>query len=195
MSWNKIKIHTPHLEVKDIDLNFFKERKNGQNVSGERIISIFGRNGSGKTTISNALLQASLKNIEAGEETNPIFLRAYTENNNVVENCVSLDQEEKSNLCVYNEKFVDKYVRVEENENLEAIVMLSDDPDLRTILSKFEERKNSVDQQIDNAKQALQRFESDANSQNETNIRKKLKDSLKSRGDGHQSEVRFIIQK
>ena len=182
MSWNKVRVFTPHLQVKNVDLNFFTETK--KRLRDERIISIFGRNGSGKTTISNALLQASLNNTEIDEVPEPSFwdMQIQQGATTTTATAIPLDETVKLELCVYNEKFVDRYVRVEDNENLEAIVMLSDDPDLRDTLKTLEEKKTAIVQDIDIAKVALNNFESSTNNQNEANIRKRIDKQLKSDG-------------
>ncbi|MBZ2406160.1 AAA family ATPase [Liquorilactobacillus hordei] len=180
MSWNEVKIFTPHLQVSNIDLKFFREK--GNSISNQRIISIFGRNGSGKTTISNALLHASLNNIVIDEETDPSFCDTHMEQEKAITIPVELNDSEKLGLCVYNEKFVDKYIRVEDNENLEAIVMLSDDPDLRDTLEGLEKEKNANVRDIKTAELNLNNFESSKNNQNVTNIRNKIEEQLKSDG-------------
>lgn len=186
MSWNEVKIRTPHLQEDEVDLKFYKvvKIKNTQDnrIQDERIISIFGRNGSGKTTISNALLHDSVDNSETDEEPSCSFWNASIEQNKKNTTAAKLNNSEKSEAYVYNEQFVDKYVRVKDNENLEAIVMLSDNPDLTDSLKDLETKETGIIKNIESAEQALSNFESFTNSQNEDRIHKKIDKQLKADG-------------
>lgn len=193
MKWNEVRVCTPHLQNESLCLQFFDEKRKGGNksINDKRIISIFGRNGSGKTTISNALLHAGLNLPSADDTPVATFLNVHVENGEMITEPVELEDSDKAEIYVYNEAFVDKYVRVKDNENLEAIVMLSDDPDLGEHLEELEKKKTVVDQQIEKRKTALDSFESKSNQQNELNIRKAIENQLKS--DGSWASIGKII--
>ncbi|MFD1398983.1 hypothetical protein ACFQ41_06650 [Lacticaseibacillus suilingensis] len=186
MSWNEVKIRTPHLQENEVDLKFYtvvKDKKTQeQRIRDERIISIFGRNGSGKTTISNAVFHDSADNTVTDEVPSSSFWNASIEQNKKITEVAKLNDLEKAQAYVYNEQFVDKYVRVKDNENLEAIVMLSDNPDLTDSLKALETKETGIMQNIESAEQALSNFENYTNGQNENNIQKKIDKQLKADG-------------
>ncbi|MCW0154551.1 AAA family ATPase [Lactiplantibacillus plantarum] len=186
MSWNEVKIRTPHLQENEVDLRFYKVVKNKKTqekrIQDERIISIFGRNGSGKTTISNAVLHNSVDNAITDEAPSSSFWNASIEKNEEITTAAKLNNSEKLEAYVYNEQFVDKYVRVKDNENLEAIVMLSDNPDLTDSLKALETKETGIMEKIESAEQTLSNFESSTNDHNENNIHKKIDKQLKADG-------------
>ena len=99
MSWNEVKIRTPHLQENEVDLRFYKVVKNKKTqekrIQDERIISIFGRNGSGKTTISNAVLHNSVDNAITDEAPSSSFWNASIEKNEEITTAAKLNDSEK----------------------------------------------------------------------------------------------------
>ncbi|MFC6176733.1 AAA family ATPase [Companilactobacillus huachuanensis] len=187
MKWNEIRIKTPYLVSDDIDLKFFLakvqngNKKSGSTIKDERIISIFGRNGSGKTTISNALLFSQLHDNQVDDEGMEFILN-YHDSDKIQSKSIELDEEDKQRIYVYNEKFVDRYVRVEQDENLQAIVMLSNDPDLRDRLSDLEKFQSSILKEIEDADNELDLFKKNFHVQNDLMIKSKIENQLKEQG-------------
>ena len=117
-NFKKIKIKGGYFD-EDTELELFK---------GDVSLSIvYGRNGSGKSTIARCLKQLSEseeeriereENVTRGEETN------YTVNSET-----PIADEHKSSIFVFDEDFLRNNVRVE-NDGLNAIVMLGEQVEL-----------------------------------------------------------------
>jgi energy-coupling factor transporter ATP-binding protein EcfA2 len=88
---------------------------------GKRFNVLYGRNGSGKTSISRALAEFKMPDEEIEGE------RKFTVTFNPV-----LGNEEKKRIFVFNEDYVNKNVRLDENaDGLGTIVMLGDAADIQ----------------------------------------------------------------
>ena len=184
MKWDEIRIQTPYLSSKEINLEFFQKINKKDNIQGlkeARIISLFGRNGSGKPTISNALLNVQ-ENNDSDKDNMPIFLLNQQTATGVSSAQIDLNHEIKQEIYVYNERFIDRYIRIKENENLQAIVMLSDNPNLQTKLTTLEKLKTETDIKILSLSEKLAAFEKKGNSLNERTIRSEIEEQLKEDG-------------
>ena len=81
---------------------------------------VYGRNGTGKSTIARAFRKV------AGEDISSIEVaKLYDKSNNEI----SLSENEKSNICIFDEEFVDKNIKLQE-DHLDTIVMLGEAADL-----------------------------------------------------------------
>lgn len=112
--------------------------------NNERISIIYGKNGSGKSTISKAVMKA------AGANINEIISASFLSNNNSTINPSDIDEK-----CVYvfNEQYIVNNVRIKEN-GLDTIVMLG--------------KQVGLDDLILNAESERERLESVQNTLNET---------------------------
>ncbi|MFW5476798.1 MAG: AAA family ATPase [Segatella copri] len=103
------------------------------NVLDKRINLLFGRNGSGKSTIARAMS-------ELADPTLVPELRTFE----IIELDRPLSDENKKSIFVFNEDFIEKHVKVEDDE-LGPIVMLGDQVD---IAEKMGHRDRYIDSLI-----------------------------------------------
>ena len=92
---------------------------------------IFGRNGTGKSTISKSI--SSLSGISED-------ITLFNEKNKL-SNVINITGSDKETVFVYNEDFQRDRVSFTENEKFEAIVLIDDQKDL---MSKIELNKNKL---------------------------------------------------
>lgn len=113
-----IEIKHDHLPYKDLNLNFVNGKK-----GVHRELLIFGRNGTGKSTIANTISDFE----EYGTSEHLTF--DYEE-----------DKNKHLNFYTFSEKFVDSNIKFTENDNLNAIVMFDKQIDLEKSLEMQEAR-------------------------------------------------------
>lgn len=86
----------------------------------KRFNVLYGRNGSGKTSISRAI--AEFRKLDAEIEGERKFTVSFNQ---------PLSDEDKKHIFVFNEEYVNKKVRLEDAEGLGTIVMLGDAADIQ----------------------------------------------------------------
>lgn len=86
----------------------------------KRFNVLYGRNGSGKTSISRAI--AEFRKLDAEIEGERTFTVSFNQ---------PLSDEDKKHIFVFNEDYVNKKVRLEDAEGLGTIVMLGDAADIQ----------------------------------------------------------------
>lgn len=120
-------------DIKSINIKggFFEEEKNINLFKNkdDRISFIYGRNGSGKTSISNAFFDLK-KNINS----NYSVLRL----NDFDQKEITLTEEEKSNIYIFNETFIDNKIKFSE-DGMNTIVMFGKQIELEEELKKYNE--------------------------------------------------------
>lgn len=125
--------------ITDTNLKVFNPN-DGENSNKRKIVKgtiIYGRNGSGKSTIAKGFKKL------AGEDIKTINKSEFfdIDNKNVIVN-----DNETANIAIFDEEYVDRYVRLKEN-GLGSIVMLGDLVD--------------VSEELDNAHKELDNAQSD----------------------------------
>lgn len=128
--FTKITIEKDYLPYRKIELNWLKKESN-PDTEILRSMIIFGRNGTGKSTISKSI--SSL--IDISED-----ITLFNEKNKV-SNTINITDSDKETIFVYNEEFQSKKVTFTENEKFEAIVLIDDQKDL---ISKIASNKSEV---------------------------------------------------
>lgn len=128
--FTKITIEKDYLPYRKIELNWLKKESN-PDTEILRSMIIFGRNGTGKSTISKSI--SSLKDISKD-------ITLFNEKNKV-SNTINITDSDKETIFVYNEEFQSKKVNFTENEKFEAIVLIDDQKDL---ISKIASNKSEV---------------------------------------------------
>lgn len=93
----------------------------------KRINVLFGRNGSGKSTIA-----AAFKSLKGESETSDLMVSCN----------VSLDTS-KDNIAVFDEKFIDSSLKID-RDGVQCIVMLGEQIDVMQRIESLERRKNAV---------------------------------------------------
>lgn len=115
------------------NLNFF-------NKETQRISLIFGRNGSGKSTISNALYKYSINDNSSELKcklisfNDSIITTTFTDNNSG----------SKKRICVFNEHYINKNVGFKD-DGLDTIVLFGKQNDVETQIQK----QNTILQELD----------------------------------------------
>ena len=119
------------------DLTFFpspqeNQKNNNKSPKLQKDIIIYGRNGTGKSTIARAI-----KSI-AGERQPTIQDAQFFDKNRQP---ISLAEGEEKRIFVFNEEFIDKNIKLQEN-GLDTIVMLGEHIDLK---NQIYDQKNALD--------------------------------------------------
>ncbi|WP_174720821.1 AAA family ATPase [Streptococcus periodonticum] len=128
--FTKITIEKDYLPYRKIELNWLKKESN-PDTEILRSMIIFGRNGTGKSTISKSI--SSLRDISED-------ITLINEKNRV-SNTINITDSDKETIFVYNEEFQNEKVTFIENERFEAIVLIDDQKDL---MSKIALNKSEV---------------------------------------------------
>lgn len=124
------------------------------NTDKIRISLVYGKNGSGKSTISDAF--TFLKNTETEDFS---CLSEITFDNQ------PLSEDDKKSIHVFNEKFIDSNIKIKEN-GIDSIVMFGEQVNIDKQIEKTEERLNAKKTEIENQNNIVTSFldESNANS-------------------------------
>lgn len=170
--WNRLHIDTPYLNAKTVDLDFFNRKKGDKALAnhfqGTSVISIFGRNGSGKSTISRAIAELEESAITDGKsdvdegiveekhiEVEEVLGRPKSKDEELHVAHVNLSDVEPTNVFVYNEEFVAKNVRIQTSDDLDAVVMLDNQASLqeeyvnaKNTLTSLESKENELQARI-----------------------------------------------
>ncbi|WP_131199899.1 AAA family ATPase, partial [Streptococcus oralis] len=126
--FTKIIIEKEYLPYRTIELNWLKKESN-PDTEILRSMIIFGRNGTGKSTISKSI--SSLRDISDD-------ITLFNEKNKV-STAINITDSDKETIFVYNEEFQREKVTFTENEKFEAIVLIDDQKDL---MSKIASNKS-----------------------------------------------------
>lgn len=183
--WNQIKVEAPYLKRDNLDINFF----NGKPQKKENVILIFGRNGSGKTTISSAVTN-SLKensnssianNISDNEPSNIASFYEVKENGTCV-GPINISSEESNHVFVYNQSFINNKAKIGTNENLDAIIRLRDQQDLQEKYDDLKEEKDKVTKEKINENDCIEKLKDKTISGGPEFYRIRIEDELKKTG-------------
>lgn len=109
---------------------------------------LYGRNGSGKSTIARAF-----RKIAGGEEETINSAELCNENSNEIQ----LGDEEKKNIYVFDQKFIDENIKFK-NDGLDTIVMLGSQVDLDEKIKELEENISVKQKELDDNKAILDEY-------------------------------------
>lgn len=129
---------------------------------------MYSRNGSGKSTFARAFRKI------AGEEESINNAILCNENGNEV----SLGEEEKSKIHVFNQKFIDDNIRFEE-DGLDTIVMVGSQVELDKQIKKLEHDITSKEKELDGQKITLDEYNDARNPQAPKYYENKMIEALK----------------
>ena len=129
-NFTKITIDKDYLPYRRIELNWLQDETNS-NADILRSMIIFGRNGTGKSTISKSI--SSLRDISED-------ITLFNEKNRVSP-AININNSDKETIFVYNEEFQKEKVTFTENEKFQAIVLIDGQKDL---MSKIASNKSEV---------------------------------------------------
>ncbi|OZT78254.1 AAA family ATPase [Salinicoccus roseus] len=144
---DKVNIFKDHLPNSNITMDFRKNIGKKSEHRGNEFL-IFGRNGTGKTTISKAIYEGSRNHYKDSEVE---FIKE--------DQVLSKSDINEDNIFVYNESFLDDTVKFSSNDKLEAIVMLGDQGNYKNKLDIIYERLKKVDQKLKKYKERREAFD------------------------------------
>ena len=136
------------------NINFYKINKDNKNKKNNkkqingRVVLIYGENGSGKTSIANAI---SRQHVEESE----YVLNYYKEQKPLMDYKIS-----PKNIFVYNEEFTNGKVMYDE-KNLKAIVMFGKQVEIDDKLKKLFEKKRNLEENLKQEEEKLNNNDSD----------------------------------
>ncbi len=150
------------------ELTLFQDEEN-RPTSG---VILYGRNGTGKSTISSAFAKArglSVEDIETAE-----FLDKDGK-------AIALDPKEKERIFVFNEDFIDKKVKLVDKGGMETIVMLGDLGDIDEQIKQKNEVLEKAMEEEEKQAEICKKYSSDGN-ENPESLKAKRRDALKADG-------------
>ncbi len=129
---------------------------------------IYGRNGSGKTSISSAIDEYR-KDDEELEGKKREFEVSFNE---------ELDISQKKRIFVFNEEFVNKKVKLDSSDGLATIVMLGEIATIQTQINDLKEKSKPINNDFDSLEKQKNTFDDD-NAEISPNFKfRSLKESL-----------------
>ncbi len=133
-----------------------------------KAILLYGRNGSGKSTIARAF--STIKGVPNENIRTSLILDAQ-------ETEVTLTEKEKAHIYVFDEDFVNKNVRVQE-DGLGSIVMLGEQAGLTEQIEATTEELKSAENDKDQKKTVLDKYNDSANLKSPTYYINKMRSAL-----------------
>ena len=130
---------------------------------------LYGRNGSGKSTIARAF-----RKIAGGEEETINSAELCDENGNEIQ----LSDEEKKNIFVFDQKFVDENIKFEK-DGLKTIVMLGSQVELDKKIKKLEDTIFAKKEELNQKENILNEFYDCKNTKAPAYYKNKIDNSLK----------------
>lgn len=130
--------------AKETHLGFFPKEN-------DRIAIVYGKNGSGKSTISDGFSQ-----IASGNSSEELSAALIDRSDNVI----ALDVESK--IFVFNEKYIDENVKIDA-DGLGTIILLGNQVDLQADIERYTEMLETAQGECDAAESELKKFEDQDN--------------------------------
>lgn len=130
---------------------------------------LYGRNGSGKSTIARAFRKI------AGEKEESITNAVLCYENG---NEIQLSDEEKKNIYVFDQKFIDENIRIED-DGLDTIVMLGSQVELDKKIKKLEDTIFAKKEELNQKENILNEFYDCKNPKAPAYYKNKIDNSLK----------------
>ncbi len=151
------------------DLQLFQSKKDKRTTA----VLLYGRNGSGKSSIARAI--RTIK----GEHIPIIEIANFSDE---TKNLITLSDEERKQLFIFDEDFVNKNVRLQE-DHLDTIVMLGEAVGLSEKISRVENEKENAELTLRQREEEYNKFKDEKNTESPTYIHKCIEARLK--GDGN----------
>ena len=125
---------------------------------------VYGRNGSGKSTIAKAI-----RKIKSDEVS--MIVEAEMKDGN--DNIVLLGDDDKRRIFVFDEEYIDNNIKLQET-GLKTIIMLGEQVDLNEKISKVEEELNIVNKEYNDKEKEIEKIKIEKDSR-ESELKKGLK--------------------
>ena len=129
----------------DTDLIFYENQN-------DRTAIVFGKNGSGKSTISEGIASISNKDPE-----NSDLLASFID---LEHNTISFEKD--SGIYVFNEKYIDENVKIDD-DGLETIVLLGNQVGLQEEIEAQREKVRLLSEKIDNVSREYSKYQDKSN--------------------------------
>ena len=121
-------------------LNFYPQ-------PNDRISVVYGKNGSGKSTISEGFLSFSQPNV-----VSDISVSLLDEQKNIIQPSI-----EANNICVFNESYIDNNVKIDD-DGLGTIVLLGGQVNLQSEIDKYEQMEKICRAESDTAQGNFEQY-------------------------------------
>jgi len=157
---NKIIVMGESNQFNGVTLELFKKVKDG--IKSHRICNVYGKNGTGKTTISKAI------SIKSNEST------AKFDNFEGIE----LVQEENHRVYVYNEEFIDGSIKIN-SAGIKTIVMFGKQKDLDDKIIMLKEEQKIKLKELEQKNQELVKYNDEKNLLSPLKYQKQISNILK----------------
>lgn len=159
---NKLKIMIKDITTLTLEGGCFSS-KSKLKIFAQNINIIYGRNGSGKSTIAKAV-----KMIRDGTENADINAKFNTEPTAT----------DKKTIFVYDEEYIDNSVKTS-HDGLDTIVMLGEQNDIQADIDKLNKESYSNNVRLDELTREIEELQSDKNNKSSKYWVKNLKQALK----------------
>lgn len=146
-------------------INLFKEK--------QPLSIVYGRNGSGKTTIAKAIRQLVGKDTEQPTEEGYVSYLVSTDE--------PILDDIKDSVFIFDEEFVRENVRMK-GAGLETIVMMGEQVELDTQITIKTEEKITIEKKLDEQKSLKEKFENASDTSSPLYFYYKIRDSLREDG-------------
>lgn len=125
---------------KNVNLPLFADNKS-------RFVLIYGRNGSGKTTISEGISKITKSNSDVD-----ISVEALDANNKIIENLAN------DNIFVFNEKYIENNIKLAD-DGLQTILLVGKQVDLRTKIEYYKQQLESFENEYSKNNDELKKYD------------------------------------
>lgn len=134
---------------------------------------VYGRNGSGKTTVAKAVRQLAGKDSEQSTEEGHVTYTVSTD--------ATISNDQKESIFIFDEEFVRENVRMK-GKGLETIVMLGEQVDVDKQIAEKTEEKSKIEKDIVDQSAKLKNFENKGNTSSPQFFFDKIRDGLREDG-------------
>lgn len=151
---------------------YLPDPKKPDNVSNAVISLIYGRNGEGKSTIANAIKMLSGDPVSTSLEADFFDLE---------DNKIILSDKEKQSIYVFNEDFVNKFVR-NDQDGLNSIVILEKKPELAEQINEARTRLAEAEEKLTKCQDKTKEYEDEKNEKSPAFYQKRMLAALRKKG-------------
>ena len=158
--------------------------KNGSSIKTARASVIFGKNGTGKSTLSRAVDEIKIER-DTLEKIKFIDWNSHE---------ISLGKNTE-NIFVFNEKFIDLNVKFTQ-EGLDTIVILGEENEIDEEIAKCNVRLDTVEEELDELKDLQEEYNDKANDNSPEYWQENIASSLKGKGNWAERdrEISYLFQ-